>query len=80
MIHDVVSFLAFKVIKISGLLLVAGALITALGIGQSEVSYKYYWHGVELSLLVLITARIEGHWSSWMAWWKNRNNKEEKVY
>jgi len=76
MIHEIVGFLIFKVVKVSGFLLVAGALITALGIGQSEISYKYYWHGVELSLLVLISARIEGHWGELTRWWKGT----KKVY
>lgn len=66
----------FKFVKVSGCLLFVGSLITALGIGQSEVSYKYYWHGVELSLLVLISARIEGHWSEITKWWKGT----KKVY
>lgn len=57
----IIDIILFKGIQISGILWFLAVLTTGLATGQAELSYKYHRWGSFLSLVVLITARIEGH-------------------
>ena len=59
--HPAFEFLAFKLIKISGLLLIVEVVLSSLATGQAEISYKFWAYGQVMALLVLIISRIEGH-------------------
>jgi hypothetical protein len=55
-------FLIFRVVRVSGLILVASAMLTGLATGQAEVSYHFWLYGNVLALIMLIVARVEGHY------------------
>jgi hypothetical protein len=55
-------FLIFRVVRVSGLILVASAMLTGLATGQAEVSYHFWLYGNALALLMLIVARVEGRY------------------